>query len=146
MAYSMFVDAEARSRYLALALQSRKMIELLLEFVQAGTRPSNFEGSARELMTSLNSASTPELLLRSLHTNLPLQNFEEATTLDEAIGSEGKKALAANLELLIAPLADSRSAHQSAMDTIHLLYDVETRALHRFNEPGSSQFTAAFAV
>jgi hypothetical protein len=142
----MVADYEARSRYLSLALDARRLIDLLLAFVQSGERAADFERSVGDIIESLQSMGSAETLLASFQTRLPVRNYEQITTWDEVIPREARNELAGKLAVLLAETGTSESQQQSAMETIRFLYDVESRALHHFNEPGSSQFSAAFAI
>jgi hypothetical protein len=142
----MLADYEARSRYLTLALEARRVIDLLLVFVQSGERAPDFDSSVRRIIDSLQSIGSAENLLASLQTRLTFRNYEQITTLDEVIGLDARKLLADKLAILLTGGSNLESQKQSAVETIQFLYDVESRALHHFNEPGSSQFTAAYSI
>lgn len=142
----MLADYEARSRYLSLALDARRVMDLLLAFVQTGERAPRLLLSVREIVESLQSMGSTESLLASLQNRLPYRNYEQISALDEVVGVEDRKLLAEKLAILIAEGGDRQLQTQSAQETIRILYEIESRALHRFNEPGSSQFTAALAV
>lgn len=142
----MLADYEARSRYLALALEARRVMDLLLAFVQTGERATNFEPSVRSIIAALQSTGTAEHLLDSLQTRPLFRSYEQTTTLDEMLGPDDRRLLAEKLEVLITE-GNSRAVQaESAMETIHILYEVEGRSLHYFNEPSSSQLTVAFAI
>ena len=142
----MLTDYEARSRYLALALEARRVMDLLLVFVQRGERAADFEPSVRGIIDSLQSMGSAENLLASLQTRLRFRSYEQITTLDEMIGPDDRRLLAEQLLVLITEDSSREAQQKSAMDTIHFLYEVEGRALHYFNEPGSSQLATAFAI
>ena len=139
-------DYEARSRYLALALDARRVMDLLLVFVQSGERAADFVPSVRAIIESLQSMGSAESLLQSLQNRLTLPSYEQMTTLDEVISPDDRRVLADKLALLITEGSSIESQKESALETIRFLYDVESRALHHYNEPGSSQFAAAFAT
>jgi hypothetical protein len=52
-----------------------------------------------------------------------------------------RRLLAEKLGALITE-GNRQAIQESAIETIHLLYEVEGRSLHYFNEPSSSQLTA----
>jgi len=143
---SMLTDYEARSRYLALALEARRVMDLLLVFVQTGERATDFEPSVRSIIDALQSTGSAETLLASLQTRLLFRSYEQITTLDEMLGPDARRLLAETLEVLITEGSSRAVQEKSAMETIHILYEVEGRSLHYFNEPSSSQLTAAFAI
>lgn len=142
----MLADYETRSRYLSLALDARRVMDLLSEFVRTGERAPDLLLSVREIVASLESMGSAESLLASLQNRLPFSNYEQISALDEVIGPEDRKRLADKLGVLLAGNSDIESQTQSARDTVRILYEIESRALHRFNEPGSVQFTAALAI
>jgi len=139
-------DYETRSRYLALALVARHVMDLLLVFVQRGERVGDFVPSVRAIVESLQSMGSAESLLQSLQTRLTFPSYEQMTTLDEVISPNDRKLLADKLILLLMEDSGVESQKKNALETIRFLYDVESRALHHFNEPGSSQFATAFAT
>jgi len=143
----MLADYEARSRYLALALEARRIMDLLLAFVQKGERATDFEPSVRGIIDSLQSLGSAENLLASLQTRMQFRSYERIATLDQMIGPDKRRLLVEKLEVLIAEASSREDQEKSALEAIHFLYEVEGRALHYFNEPGSSQFTTtAFAL
>jgi hypothetical protein len=143
---SMLTDYEARSRYLALALEARRVMDLLLVFVQTGDRATDFEPSLRAIIDALQSTDSAENLLASLQTRLQFRSYEQITTLDEMLGPDDRRLLAQKLEALITEGSSRADQQRSATETIHILYEVEGRSLHYFNEPSSSQLTTAFAI
>ena len=143
----MLTDYEARSRYLALALEARRLMDLLLVFVHTGERATDLEPSVRNIIDALQSTGDAEHLLASLQQTRPLfRNYEQTTTLDEILGVDQRRLLAEKLEVLITEGNSRAVQEESAIETIHILYEVEGRSLHYFNEPSSSQLTAAFAI
>ena len=142
----MVADYETRSRYLALALEARRIMDLLLAFIQKGERPMDFEPSVRSILDSLQSLGSAESLLASLQTRLQFRSYERIATLDEMIGPDDRRLLVERLLVLLAEGSSREDQEKSALDTVHFLYEVEGRALHYFNDPGSSQITAAFAL
>jgi hypothetical protein len=100
----------------------------------------------RAIVESLQSMGSAESLLQSLQTRLTFPSYEQMTTLDEVISPNDRKLLADKLILLLMEDSGVESQKKNALETIRFLYDVESRALHHFNEPGSSQFATAFAT
>ena len=47
-------DSDVRSRYLALALDARKLIDVLIAFVDRGERREGFDKCLQEVIDSLN--------------------------------------------------------------------------------------------
>ena len=142
----MLTDYETRTRYLALALEARRVMDLLLVFVEKGERIEGFESSVRSIIDALQSIGSAENLLVSLQTRPPFRNFEQIITLDEMIGPNDRKLFAEKLGVLIAHGSSRAVQEQSAIETIHILYEVEGRSLHYFNELGSPQLATALAI
>jgi|ERR1035437_8855328 hypothetical protein len=139
---SMLTDYEARSRYLALALEARRVMDLLLVFVQTGERAADLEPAVRGIIAALQSTDTAENLLASLQTRPLFRSYEQTTTLDEMLGPDDRRLLAEKLEALITEGNSRAVQEESAVETIHIFYQVEGRSLHYFNEPSSPQLTA----
>src|ERR1035438_5081932 len=111
---SMLTDYEARSRYLALALEARRVMDLLLVFVQTGKRATDFEESVQGILGALQPTGSAEHLLASLQT---FRSYEQTATLDEMLKPDEGRLLAEKLGALITE-GNSRAIQESAIETI----------------------------
>jgi hypothetical protein len=129
----MIADNEVRTRYLSLALDARRVIDILLPFVTTGQKTTELEATLREVLESLQFEDNVDSLLASLQTRQHPYSYEEITTLDGVAEGHGRRVLAQKL----SDVLDSDEATQkvSASQALTLFFVVESNALHQFNEP-----------
>jgi hypothetical protein len=129
----MIEDNEVRTRYLSLALDARRVIDILLPFVTTGQKTTELEATLREVLESLQFEDNVDSLLASLQTRQHPYSYEEITTLDGVAEGHGRRVLAQKL----SDVLDSDEATQkvSASQALTLFFVVESNALHQFNEP-----------
>jgi hypothetical protein len=121
-------ESEVRSRYLALALDARKVIDTLIVFVDQGEREEGLDQSLQEVIDSLQ--------LREEDTFSPLRNrlafseyYEQVRTVGESLD---RAVIVEKLETVKARQATVEKQKQDAFDAIKLLSAVESRALYYY--------------
>jgi hypothetical protein len=132
----MIADAEVRERYLSLALDSRKIIDALVVFVEDGRRVPDLEPSLQDAVESLRRASGEHNIFSPLRTELGLEHYEQIRMVDEVSGSVDKqKSIISKLSNVLAANADPELQKSSAFDAIDFFYVLERRALHHYSQP-----------
>jgi hypothetical protein len=118
-------ESEVRSRYLALALDARKVIDALIVFVDKEEREEGLDQSLQEVIASLQ-AKREDIFspLRSL-------GFSEYYEQVLAVG-EARTEIVEKLETVQAKQATMEKQKQDAFDAIKLLSAIESRALYYY--------------
>jgi hypothetical protein len=121
-------ESEVRSRYLALALDARKVIDSLIVFVDQDRREEGLDESLQEVIDSLQ--------IKQEDTFSPLRNrlafseyYEQVRTVGESLN---RAEIVEKLETVKAREATVEKQKQDAFDAIKLLSTVESRALYYY--------------
>ncbi len=121
-------ESEVRSRYLALALDARKVIDALIVFVDQGEREEIFDQSLQEVIDSLQLRK--EDTFSPLHNHLAFSEYyEQVRTVGESLD---RAEIVEKLETVKARQATIEKQKQDAFDAIRLLSAVESRALYYY--------------
>jgi len=121
-------ESEVRSRYLALALDARKVIDSLIVFVDQEKREEGLNESLRDVIDSLQLSR--ENIFSPLRNRLAFSEYyEQARTVRESLNSA---VIVEKLETVRAGQATIEKQKQDAFDAIQLLSAVESRALYYY--------------
>jgi hypothetical protein len=126
-------DSAIRSRYLALALDARRILDALVPFVDSGHRSESLNTAVREAIEALTS-TTAGIRANPVHSNLAFDEYEQVLTLDEIKSQEDRKTIINDLETIAAPNGDEIQG-QAAMRVLEFFFAVESRALQHYNRP-----------
>jgi len=126
---------ESRGRYLALALDVRRGMDLLIDFIRSGNRPEALVPTMRTVVNSFESMGSAESLLASLQSSLPFRTYEQITILDEVTDQKTRENLATKLAAFINEEIDIEAQKKTALEVLNFFYEVEARALQHFNRP-----------
>jgi hypothetical protein len=124
-------DSEIRSRYLALALDARRMMDVLIPFVDSGRRSDSLDTTVKEAIDALTSVNDGGA---SVHSNLAFDEYEQVLTLDEIKSQEERKPLIRDLEIIAGPHGQKTQV-EAAMRVLEFFFAVESRALQYYNRP-----------
>ena len=129
----MTTESDVRSRYLALALDARKLIDALIVFVDQDRREEGLELSLQEVIESL------QTLAEKRDVFLPLRNriafseyYEQVRTVEEALKPEERGQIVQKLLTVRSNQAEPEQQKRDAYDAIKLLSAIESRALYRY--------------
>jgi hypothetical protein len=126
-------DSDVRSRYLALALDARKLIDVLIAFVDRGERREGFDNCLQEVIDSLSASAAEENLFSPLHNPLAFSEFyEQVRAVNEALKHSKPGEIVQKLLTVKAQDADEAKQKQDAYEAIKLLSAIESRALYRY--------------
>jgi hypothetical protein len=119
-------ESEIRSRYLALALDARKVIDALILFVDQGKRQEGLDESLRDVIDSLK-APAAEDVFSPLRNRLAFSEYYEQV---QALRPEEMKQIVARLQTVQSKDAGVQKQKKDAFEAIKLLTAIESRALH----------------
>jgi len=121
-------ESEVRSRYLALALDARKVIDALIVFVDQDTRPEGLDQSLEEVIESLQAKK--EQVFSPQRNRLAFSEYYEQV---RTVGMTVNRAdIIEKLESVKASQASPEKQNQDAFDAIRLLSAIESRALYYY--------------
>ena len=139
----MAAEQDLRAKYLTLALETRRVVDLLLPLVESGRRPPTLFDALTPLIDSLGDGGTLETMLAKLRAPGHRPIFEELLA-DEALEtSEERGRLVHELLNVAREEGEPSSQRASARAAVVLLCAVEGRALHFFSR--SSQHDGAIS-
>jgi hypothetical protein len=125
-------ESEIRSRYLALALDARKVIDILITFVEEGTRDPGFDDSLQAVIESLEATEKKDVFSPARNRLAFSEYYEQVRTVQEAL-KEGE------IRQIIQKLAEVKSnktrlprQRDDAFEAIKLLSAIESRALYHY--------------
>jgi len=125
-------DSEIRSRYLALALDARRVMEALMPFVESGKRGESLNQAVKDAIDALTSVT--EGLSANVHSNLAFGEYEQALTIDEVKSKNDRVAIIHDLQIIGgSDRADVQRA--AARRVLEFFFAVESRALQYYNRP-----------
>jgi hypothetical protein len=120
-------ESEVRSRYLALALDARKVIDALILFVDEDQRADGLDQSLQEVIDSLQARR--EDIFSPLRNRLAFSEYYEQV---RTVGESDREQIVGKLETVKANEATVEKQKQDAFDAIKLLSAIESRALYYY--------------
>jgi|SRR5580704_11840895 hypothetical protein len=129
----MSAEYDIGSKYLTVATETRKVVDLLLPFLEKGERNTSLLDSLTGFIESLESGESAETLLARLRAPGSRPIYEELLTDEELDTPEERAHLVAELRNVAVEKADLPGQQVSARAAVLLLCAIEGRALHRFN-------------
>jgi len=130
------VDSEIRSRYLALALDARRILDVLIPLVESGRRNESLDNAIKEAIGALTSV-TEGPGANTVHSSLAFDEYEQVLTIDEIKdefkGEEGLKTVIGDLERIVTPECEAQ--REAAMRVLEFFFAVESRALQYYSRP-----------
>lgn len=127
-------DPDVRSRYLALALDARKIIDTLMPFADEGKRAEGFEATIDDAIKSLKGASAGANVFSPLRSSVSFsEHYEQVRAVDEALGPEDREKIVqklANIQEKAADIQRQDNQREDAFEAIELLAAIESQALY----------------
>ena len=124
-------DSESRSRFLSLALRSRKAIDSLREVVQGHPLNDDLEDTLKRLLAGTGSEGDAAFL-NYLQASSAWTSFEELSTVDELSNELGANVGEIVSAVLTPDTEESRTRYPKKL--IGFLTAVEGRALQRYTD------------
>jgi hypothetical protein len=140
----MQADTEVRSRYLALALDARKVIDPLMTYFETGESTAPLLESVQDAAESLKSIVDPAQF--STHSKLAFEHYEQVLMLEEVRPSKDRGALLDDLNTLLLPASHASTKKEAAYRVIEFFFAVETRALQYYARPPIAQGTDELSI
>ncbi len=131
-------DSENRSRYLSLALLSRRTVEGLRGVANGNPMDRDLDDSLKKLLAGVSSTDDATLVKR-LEASGAWTRFEELSTLDEVKAETGTDGL----DEVVSSVLNDRNTElqiQNAKLLIRFLTAVEGRALQHYTDSMETQF------
>ena len=124
-------EADIRSRYLALALDARKVIDVLITFVDEGKRGPDLEECLQEVIGSLQTVVEKKDIFSPLSNRVAFSEYyEQVQTVEEALKPAQREEVVRKLLAIRNNRVDLASQQEDAYQAIKLLSAIESRALH----------------
>jgi len=121
--------SEVRSRYLALALDARKVIDALIVFVDQGTREEGFDSSLQEVIDSFKEKDVFSPVRNRFAFS---EYYEQVRTVNEALKEGERGQIVERLSTVRSNQADIDTQKKDAYAAIKLLSTIESRALYHY--------------
>jgi len=132
-------ESETRSRYLALALDARKIVDVLMAYLDTGSRNQQLSSAVAEAVESLRSIRDGSELSQPARSHLAFDHYEQIATLDQIRPRKDREQLIEDLLTIESGSAEPAEISVCAQRTIQFFFAVETRALQYYNRPPVSQ-------
>jgi len=126
-------ETDVSSRYLALALDARKIIDALILFIDRKQRVVDLDHSLQEAIDSLRTVGKKAEVFSPARSRLAFSEYyEQVRTVEEALAPEEIERIVASLSRIKAHLTYSDNQKEDARQAIKLLSAIESRALHYY--------------
>ena len=126
-------ESEIRSRYLALALDARKVIDALIVFVDKDRREDDLDQSLHEVIDSLKAVTEKKDIFSPDRNRLAFSEYyEQVRTVGEALPPPDMTRIVEKLRSVETKQAAPDKQKQDAFDAIELLSAIESRALYYY--------------
>jgi len=125
-------ESEVRSRYLALALDARKVIDALIVFVDQDRREEGLDGSLQEVIDSLKSTEKKDIFSPLRNRSAFSEYYEQVRTVHEALKPEERGQVVQKLLTIKSNEGALDEQKEDAFQAIKLLSAIESRALYYY--------------
>ena len=126
-------ESEIRSRYLALALDARKVIDALIVFVDKDRREDGLDQSLKEVIVSLEAVTEKKNVFSPDRNRLAFSEYyEQVRTVGEALPPADMTRIVEKLRTVEAKKETPDKQRADAFDAIELLSAIESRALYYY--------------
>ena len=113
----MHESSDSRSKYLSLALASRKALRSIDDYIEQGKRDTQFEKTVNEVIESLKATRATRDALNlfgPVPEATPFTNYEQLLTLEEVVSDLKDPDIIENLGNLLTIDADAESRRRNA--------------------------------
>jgi histidyl-tRNA synthetase len=131
---AMITRTEDRTPYLTLALDARKIVNGLLQYINHGDLRPNVQTYVGTLVNSLNALSTEGNLFDHLQQPSFFEHFEQIRTLVEVRKSVHDDHLIEKLQNFLNADPGNAATRAEAKDVLKFISALEARALQRYNQ------------
>ena len=129
----MSLEVDIRSRYLALALDARKVIDTLIVFVDQEKREQGLEQSLQDVIGSLQAATEKKDVFTGLSNRIAFSEYyEQVRTVEEALKPSERADVIRRLLTVKNNQGEIANQKEDAFQAIKLLSAIESRALYYY--------------
>ena len=132
-----YQGSESKSRYLALALASRTVINSLLHFQSEGIADQQLERSIEDVLESLRATHDVNNLFGAPPKQSPFAHYEQLLMLEEVAEALKGKNIVDKLAQIFTAKDEERK--KSISEAVEFFYTLETRALHQYAQQVGSR-------
>jgi hypothetical protein len=125
-------ESEVRSRYLALALDARKVIDALIMFVDQDEREEGLDASLQEVIDSLKNTEKKDIFSPLRNRSAFSEYYEQVRTVHEAVKPEDRGPVIQKLLTIKSNEGALQEQKEDAYEAIKLLAAIESRALYYY--------------
>jgi hypothetical protein len=126
-------SSQVRSRYLALALDARRVIDALIVFVDKGERQPDLNPSLKEAIASLKAVKEKKEIFSPQRNKLAFsEHYEQVRTVNEAHNPMEREEIVKKLRNVMSHSASMAKQQSDAYDIIRFLSAIESRALYNY--------------
>jgi hypothetical protein len=122
-------ESEVRSRYLALALDARKVIDALIPFVDKGERQGDLDQSLQDAISSLQAVKEKKDIFSPSRNLLAFSEYYEQV---RTVKPTEREQIVERLVRVKTQTADLKQQQDDAFEAIKLLSTIESRALYYY--------------
>lgn len=132
-----YQGSESKSRYLALALASRTVIDSLLHFQDEGVADQQLQRAIGDVLESLQASHDVNNLFGAPPKQSPFAHYEQLITLGEVAETLKGKNIVDKLSQIFTAKDEERK--KSISEAVEFFYTLETRALHHYAQQVGSR-------
>lgn len=125
--------SESASRYLAMALASRKLMNRLDTFAETGELDQSVVDALSGLLQTMDTKWQTTNSFAPVPGQSPFGRYEQSLIVNEAAGADAMD-VQAKLVQIIRKAVQGLDRTSTVRDINRFLYTVENRALHKYNE------------
>jgi hypothetical protein len=132
-----YQGSESKSRYLALALASRTVINSLLHFQSEGVADQQLQRAIGDVLESLHATRDVNNLFGASPKQSPFAHYEQLLTLEEVAETLKGKNIVDKLSQIFTAKDEERK--KTISEAVEFFYTLETRALHHYAQQVGSR-------
>ncbi len=134
-----YQGSESKSRYLALALASRTVINSLQHFQSEGVADQQLERSIEDVLESLRATRDVNNLFGASPKQSPFAHYEQVLTLGEVDQALKGKNIVDKLAQIFTANDNDEERKKNVSEAVEFFYTLETRALHHYAQQVGSR-------
>jgi hypothetical protein len=133
-----YQGSESKSRYLALALASRTVINSLQHFQSEGVADQQLERSIQDVLESLRETRDVNNLFGASPRQSPFAHYEQLLTLEEVTQAlQGKNIVDKLAQIFVT--ANDEERKENVSEAVEFFYTLESRALYHYAQQVGSR-------
>jgi len=130
---------ESSSRYLSMALASRKLMKHLDLFNETGTPDELMLGALRNLLAVMDTSWQTDNSFAPVPGRSPFGRYEQAIIVNEVAEPFDSKVVSQKLKGILDGTIQAAERGSAVHDINEFLYDLENRSLHAYSEQSNKR-------